>query len=74
LVILPLTANTLGKISNGLCDNLLTCVVRAWDFTKSDSNFRKNIMVCPAMNTHMFEHPITAKQLSFLQELGFIIL
>jgi len=34
LVIAPLDANTLGKLSNGLCDNLLTCVARAWDFSK----------------------------------------
>ena len=31
LVISPCSANTLAKISNGLCDNLLTCIVRAWD-------------------------------------------
>jgi phosphopantothenoylcysteine decarboxylase len=32
LVIAPLSANTLAKAAQGLCDNLLTCVVRAWDF------------------------------------------
>lgn len=31
LVIAPLSANTLAKISNGICDNLLTSVVRAWE-------------------------------------------
>lgn len=34
LLLAPLSANTLAKVSNGLCDNLLTCVVRAWDFAK----------------------------------------
>ncbi len=34
MVIAPLSANTLAKIAGGLCDNLLTCVVRAWDFDK----------------------------------------
>ncbi|TKY65578.1 Phosphopantothenoylcysteine decarboxylase [Spatholobus suberectus] len=29
MVIAPLSANTLGKIAGGLCDNLLTCIVRA---------------------------------------------
>lgn len=30
-VMCPLSANTLAKISNGLCDNLLTSIIRAWD-------------------------------------------
>jgi flavoprotein len=32
LVIAPLSANSLAKISTGLCDNLVTCVARAWDY------------------------------------------
>ena len=32
LVVAPLDANTLAKLAGGLCDNLLTCVFRAWDF------------------------------------------
>merc|ERR1712029_238612 len=36
MVIAPLSANTLAKISNGICDNLLTCVARAWDFKNTD--------------------------------------
>eukprot|EP00055_Hartaetosiga_balthica_P006421 m.20069 g.20069 ORF g.20069 m.20069 type:complete len:330 (-) comp5212_c0_seq1:703-1692(-) len=60
-VIAPLDANTLGKISNGLCDNLVTCVVRAWDSTE------KPLIVCPAMNTLMWTHPITKEQLSTLK-------
>lgn len=34
LIIAPLSANTLAKIAQGLCDNCLTSVVRAWDFSK----------------------------------------
>lgn len=34
LVIAPLSANTLAKVAQGLCDNCLTSVVRAWDFSK----------------------------------------
>ncbi|KAJ1963379.1 hypothetical protein IWQ62_003238, partial [Dispira parvispora] len=64
-VIAPLDANTLGKLANGLCDNLLTSIVRAWDFT------RKPCIVCPAMNTYMWDHPFTSKHLGTLtQELG----
>jgi len=34
MLIAPLSANTLAKVANGMCDNLLTCVVRAWDWQK----------------------------------------
>jgi phosphopantothenoylcysteine decarboxylase len=71
LLIAPLDANTLAKISNGLCDNLLTCLVRAWDMSKMKA---KPIVICPAMNTCMYEHPLTNRQLSLLvDEFGFQI-
>lgn len=57
LVIAPLDANTLAKLACGLSDNLLTCVVRAWDPARP-------ILVCPAMNTHMWTNPLTAAHLS----------
>lgn len=63
MVIAPLSANSLGKIVNGLCDNLLTSVVRAWDF-------QKPLVVAPAMNSYMWESPITSKQLDELRFLG----
>ena len=34
LIIAPMSANSLAKASQGLCDNLLTCILRAWDFSK----------------------------------------
>ncbi|XP_029289483.1 phosphopantothenoylcysteine decarboxylase [Cottoperca gobio] len=65
LVIAPLDANTLGKIANGICDNLLTCVVRAWETSRP-------LLFCPAMNTAMWQHPITAQQVSRLTEFGYV--
>lgn len=56
LVIAPLDANTLAKITLGLADNLLTCVWRAWDPTRP-------IVLAPAMNTLMWDHPLTRRQL-----------
>jgi len=53
LLIAPLSANTMGKIANGLCDNLLTCIARCWDIKQYP------FIVAPAMNTMMYEHPIT---------------
>ncbi|KAK2500339.1 hypothetical protein MC885_010694, partial [Smutsia gigantea] len=44
MLVAPLDANTLGKVASGICDNLLTCVIRAWDRSKP-------LLFCPAMNT-----------------------
>lgn len=68
LVIAPLSANTMAKIVNGMCDNLLTSVVRAWDTTGTVDGVKKKILVAPAMNTAMFTHPITATQLKVLEK------
>ncbi|XP_025066343.1 phosphopantothenoylcysteine decarboxylase isoform X3 [Alligator sinensis] len=64
MLVAPLDANTLAKIANGICDNLLTCVIRAWDMTKP-------FLFCPAMNTAMWEHPITAEQIERLKGFGY---
>jgi phosphopantothenoylcysteine decarboxylase len=63
-VIAPLDANTLGKMSSGICDNLLTCIARAWDVEKP-------LLFCPAMNTRMFLHPITSRQIEDLRDFGY---
>lgn len=54
LAIVPLSANTLAKIVNGICDNLLTSVVRAWDADGRVDGVRKRILVAPAMNVSSF--------------------
>lgn len=56
LVIAPLDANTLAKLSGGLCDNCLTCIWRAWDRSRP-------VVLAPAMNTLMWEHPVTVRHL-----------
>lgn len=70
LVIAPLSANSLAKMTMGLADNLLLSVVRAWDTTGEieGGQKRKRIIVAPAMNTAMWRHPITKKQLRVLEE------
>lgn len=58
-LIAPLDANTLAKIAVGLCDNALTCVWRAWDVTRP-------VVLAPAMNTLMWQHPFTRRHLRSL--------
>jgi phosphopantothenoylcysteine decarboxylase len=60
-VLAPLDANTLAKLANGLADNCLTCVWRAWDATRP-------AILAPAMNTLMWQHPLTARHLRRLAE------
>jgi phosphopantothenoylcysteine decarboxylase len=54
LIIAPLDANTLAKIALGLSDNFLTCIVRAWDYSRP-------IVLAPAMNTMMWDSPVTVR-------------
>ena len=64
LLIAPLSANTLGKIANGIADNLLTSIVLA---------FNKPIVLCPTMNTNMWENAIVQDNLKRLKNLNFNI-
>lgn len=50
MAVVPLSANTLAKVVGGICDNLLTSVVRAWDADGRIDGRRKRILVAPAMN------------------------
>ncbi len=78
MVVAPLSANTLAKVAAGMCDNLLTSVVRAWDTTglvdaaagadAGDRPARRRILVAPAMNTAMWRHPVTARHVKVLDE------
>ncbi|KAK4138810.1 flavoprotein [Trichocladium antarcticum] len=68
LVVAPLSANTLAKVVNGMSDNLLTSVIRAWDTDASIDMQKKIILVAPAMNSAMWRNPITKKQIRVLTE------
>ena len=59
LIIAPLDANTLAKLALGVCDNFLTCLYRAWDFSKP-------VILAPAMNTLMWNSPLTTRHLAQL--------
>lgn len=59
LLIAPLTANTLARLAGGLADNVLTATALAT---------RAPFLLAPAMNTGMWENPITQANLAHLQE------
>jgi phosphopantothenoylcysteine decarboxylase/phosphopantothenate--cysteine ligase len=61
LVIAPLTANTLAKLAHGLADNLVAEAALA---------HRGPIVVAPAMNTRMWEHPATRANVELIQDRG----
>lgn len=65
-VIAPLSANTLGKMAHGICDNLLTTVWMA--------SLGKRVIVAPAMNTQMWKHPLVQSNLAILKKLDVIVI
>ena len=64
-VIAPITANTISKIANGICDNLLLSTACA---------FRKPFLIAPAMNTGMWENEFVQENLNKLIKKGFNII
>ncbi len=66
ILIAPATANVIAKLAHGICDDMLTtmCMV---------ANGKK-IVVAPAMNTNMYENPITQRNIQILKDYGFIII
>lgn len=67
LVVAPASANLIAKASVGICDNLLLSLLRAWELKK------RPCLLCPAMNTVMWEHPSTQPALTTLQSWGWKI-
>jgi phosphopantothenoylcysteine synthetase/decarboxylase len=71
-VIAPMSAHTMAKIANGLCDDTLSCIMRAWDFGQTSGRPSKPLLVAPAMNTSMWEHPLTKVQLDTIKRFFFV--
>nr|KYP64264.1 Phosphopantothenoylcysteine decarboxylase [Cajanus cajan] len=68
LVIAPLSANTLAKIAGGLCDDLLTSTVRAWNPMK------KLVFAAPSMSPFTWKNPLTKEQCLCIVNLGITII
>ncbi len=65
VVIAPASADVIAKLAAGIADDMLTSVMLA---VKD-----KPVLICPAMNTNMYENPITQRNMNTLREFGFYI-
>ncbi|MDR1028251.1 MAG: phosphopantothenoylcysteine decarboxylase [Clostridiales Family XIII bacterium] len=63
LLIAPATANVIGKLAAGIADDMLTTVAMAIQ--------NKPGVICPAMNTAMYENPILQANIQKLTDLGY---
>lgn len=64
-VIAPATANIIGKITNGIADDLVTTAVMAATVP---------VIIVPAMNTNMLANPIVQENMAKLEKLGYMIM
>lgn len=65
VLIAPASANVIGKIANGIADDMLTTTVMACKCKK---------IVAPAMNTNMYENPIVQDNMKKLQHYGYKVI
>ena len=63
LLIAPATANVLAKMAHGLADDALTCIALAL-------NPKAKLLIAPAMNGKMWQHPATQQNFALLQSRG----
>ena len=67
VVVAPATANTIGKIANGICDDLLSTVLCAcWPLTQSAKT-----LLAPAMNNNMWANPAVQSNVETIKKRGF---
>lgn len=62
VLIAPATANIIGKIANGIADNMLTTTILATT---------AQVWIAPAMNVHMYDHPAVKKNIQTLYDYGY---
>lgn len=62
VVVAPATANIIGKLAGGICDDLLSTVLCA--------AHKKQILIAPAMNNNMWENPVVQRNIKTIKETG----
>jgi phosphopantothenoylcysteine synthetase/decarboxylase len=67
IVVAPATANIVGKVANGICDDLLSTILcAAWRLIQSGAVF-----LAPTMNSNMWNNPAVQRNLTTVKEMGF---
>jgi len=64
IVVAPASASFIGKLANGITDNLLTTVIVA---------SKAKIIICPAMNVNMYRNSIVSENIRKLENAGYMI-
>ncbi len=62
ILVAPATANTMGKLANGIADDMITTTILA---------ATAPVWIAPAMNVHMYEHPAVQQNMLTLQRFGY---
>lgn len=66
IAVAPATANIIGKIANGICDDLLSTVLCAC--------WQKPVLIMPAMNEKMWNNPAVQKNVESIRQMGLKII
>ena len=62
-IVAPATANVIGKFACGIADDMVSTVVMAMEHAP--------VLICPAMNTNMYDNPIVQRNINTLKEFGY---
>ncbi|MDD5746915.1 MAG: flavoprotein [Candidatus Omnitrophica bacterium] len=65
IVVVPATAHSIAKLAVGLCDDIISCVITA---------SKAPVIICPAMNDNMYNHPAVQANLKMLKKFGYTII
>lgn len=62
VIVAPATANIIGKLANGICDDMITTTLLATTAP---------VWIAPAMNIHMYNHPAVQQNMKILESYGY---
>lgn len=62
ILVAPASANFIARLAGGMADDLASCIILAT---------RRPVVIVPAMNDHMYEHPLTRKNIGILRDIGY---